>query len=164
MRKFFDKLEFIAAICLVAVSIGSSPAHGDALPGEEARDASLSAKNAAPPTTSDAGGSMTPRRHVKHLRAHKKFDAEATGDPTQPTDITDRAQNTFKNAARSGGNEKAAANGTSPLVATKVVARPRAKIALPRKNDAKKAQPDQTLGHKSFRQRDFITDIFGGDD
>lgn len=164
MRKLPVHQALVSAICFVAMSTVALPAQADALPGEGVPDASMPAKSVANPTLPDAPAEAAARGHVRHLRAHKKFDANALTDPTQSASKPENAQSDRKKTTNSDETENADVTTASPPTTVKVIARPRAKIVRTPKKIIKQEQTGQSANHQSVRERDFFSDIFGGGD
>jgi hypothetical protein len=150
--------------CVLAAAIGSTPARSDALPDKTMNDAAASKNNAALPISGTASADAPPRQHVKHLRAHKKMSVDPSTASTQSPDKPQNAQSSGTKAEPAVADKKVAAEGAASSAATQAVARTRIKTVRPRRDTAAKTQPRSSAGSRTVRQRDFFSDLFGGDD
>ena len=150
--------------CVLAAAIGSTPVRGDALPDMTMNDAAASQNNETLPLSGASSADTPPRQHVKHLRAHKKMSVDPSTASTQSPDKPQSAQSSGTNAAPADAGKKVAAEGAASSAATQAVARTRIKIVRPRRDTATKTPPRSSPGSRTVQQRDFFSDLFGGDD
>lgn len=164
MSNVIKKYCVAVATCLAVTAAGTSPALSDALAGEPPHDASASMKNIDFPASGPASSDATPRQHVKHLRAHKKNLANTTTDPAQTPSKSDTPQLYGVNSKHDDATAKVAVKTATPSATVKTVARKQNKIARPRAETARKATNAARAAFRPAPQRDFFSDIFGGDE
>jgi hypothetical protein len=164
MCKLFVDFRAAAALCLFLAATGASPGRADALPSEEIRDPTGS-KSAPPlPTSSSASPDVEMRQHVKHLRAHKKSVVDETTDTSRLSDKAESAQTSRANPEQTDSGQKADAGGAVASTTARPVAKPRGKISRSRTRSVVTVQRVSGENSRIIRERDFFSDIFGGDE
>lgn len=164
MRKFFNDNRDIVISCVIATAIGSSPALGDALPGADMKDAAISTNNLPSSAMESTSAGATARQHVKHLRAHKKVGVDTLSDSNLSSEKLNNSQSAETHAVQANAVKKLSGGNMEAPAVTKVATKRRAMTAKVRKTEATKASTEQQTGPQLSRQRDFFSDIFGGDD
>lgn len=147
-----------AATVLLPAMIISSTAIGGEVANHDSTSNLAPAKIAEAAIPASPAADTAPRQHVKHLRAHKKFDAFAPDDAAQTAQKPDAGKTSASSA--SAQKNLSAENGA----AARPTAKPRVKIARQRMEKTIKEQTGASENMQRPRQRDFISDIFGGDE
>lgn len=164
MSNHFRNYCVIVTACISLAGVESSPAQSDELPGDVMRG-DWAAKAVDPATAATTSDVAPPRQHVRHLRAHKKSSADTPTDLTRPPDKPENAQNPDAKRTSVAAGGKVEADGAAPPNGAKVIAKPRnVKNLRPRQEVSGKARPVPSAGARPVRQRDFFSDIFGGDE
>lgn len=165
MSNHIRNYSIIVTACIALAGVESSPAQSDELPGDMLRGDAAAAKTVDPATSGTTSDDSPPRQHVRHLRAHKKLSADTPTDLTRPPDKPENAQNQDAKRASVAAGEKVDTDGAAPPKAAKLIAKPRnVKNVRPRQEVSEKARPVPSAGARPVRQRDFFSDIFGGDE
>ena len=152
-----------AAACILTATIVASPASADALPGPETNDPNASNGAAPPPSSGSASTDAISRQHVRHLKAHRKPAVDALTDSGQSSDKAEGAQSSRINSEKADAGQKSGLGSAGTFARAKPVAKPRTKISRPQ-NRTIPATPGSRTGSRVVRDRDFLSDIFGGVD
>ena len=164
MHRFFPYNRNNGIACIIVMAISSSPARGDVLPGADMNDTGPSTGKLSSPTLESTSDGSTPRQHVKHLRAHKKVGVDTSTDSNPASEKTNKPQSAETKAVPvEAGKKLSEGNLSSPALA-KAKAKRQMITARPRQVELSKAPTNPQTGSQNAGQRDFFSDIFGGDD
>lgn len=160
MRIIYRDFGLTTAALLLSTMMGAPLAFaGEAARDDiQTRDAPTKVAEAVSPAA--APDAAPPRQHVKHLRAHKKIDADAPDDIAQKPDGKNMAQN----AATANAGKNLAPENSGDGQTAKAGVKQRVKIARPRMEKTVKQQAASTANTPLPRSHDFISDIFGSDE
>ena len=160
MRKFLVDFKMTSIALLFPAMIGAPSALGGEITDQDRlAPAKIAEATMSAPTTDE----QAPRQHVKHLRAHKKFDADVPDDVAQPAQKSDAGKTSTQNAA-SGAAKNLSADNNSNGSAARPASKPRVKIVRQHVEKTSRERSAASVNIQRPRQHDFISDIFGGDD
>jgi hypothetical protein len=160
MRKFLIDFKMTPLALLFPMIIGATSAIGGEIVDQDKLAPAKIAEATMPASATDE---QAPRQHVKHLRAHKKFDADFSDDVAQPAQKTDAGKTSAQNAA-SGAAKNLSADNNSNGSAVRPAPKPRVKIVRQHVEKTSRERSHVSDNVQRPRQHDFISDIFGGDD
>ena len=129
MRKLLIDFKITTAIVLLPAMIGASAAIGGEIVNRDSPSNLAPAKIAEATPAPPAAVDTTPRQHVKHLRAHKNFDAFAPDDAPQSAQKPDANKASAQNGSSSGAQKNQTADNGSN--ATRPAPKPRANWISP---------------------------------
>ncbi len=163
MRKLLMNSLVSAAACILTVTVGASPVNADALPDAETNVPAASNSAASPSSSGAASTAAVSRQHVRHLKAHKKPAVDALTDTSQDSDKAEVTQSSRGNPEKADAGQKASVDNPGSFARAKPAVKPSKKISRPQ-NRTIPATPGSRTGTRVVRDRDFLSDIFGGDE
>ena len=163
MRKLLMDFRVSVAACTLTVMIGASTAKADALPDSETNVPPASNSAASPSSSVSASTEAVSRQHVRHLKAHKKPVVDALTDSSQNSNKAEVTQSSRSNPEKADAGQKASVDNPGSFAKAKPAVKPSKKISRPQ-NRTIPATPGSRTGSRVLRDRDFLSDIFGGDE
>ncbi len=160
MRKFVFDFRMSSIALLFPAMIGAPSAIGGEIVDQ---DKSAPAKIAQATAPAEPTDEQAPRQHVKHLRAHKKYDADAVDDVAQTAQKSDAGKTSAQNTA-SGAAKNLSTDNNSNGSAARPTPKPRVKIVRQHVEKTGQERAGASENIQRPRQHDFISDIFGGDE